>query len=217
MQNYIIKQYCLLVEFLGNALGPDYEIILRDLTLEGSPIVAISNSTRSQKNPMTDLSKKLLDNNNEFKQDYIYNINSKNSTGYTRGATLLIRDNNDLIVGMLGIQFSDRRFMENIENLLKIIHPLGFNHKYSIMESNKDNVSEIFIDNPNDLMNEILNKSLFDTNIDLDKPISYDDRLNLVINLKKNGIFKIKGSVQFIAIKLKVSVATVYRYLNALE
>ena len=44
MISNILHQYTLLVDFLGKALGPDYEIVLHDITSEPSRIVAIANS-----------------------------------------------------------------------------------------------------------------------------------------------------------------------------
>lgn len=223
MSIYILKQFSKLVEFLGHALGPDYEIILRDLTQDGGPIIAMSNSNRSVSSPMTDLSAQLIANNDSFKQDYIYNINSKNSEGYTRGATLLIRDENDNIIGMLGIQFNDSKYMEIIENILDTIHPKNFNHRYKINpsftlanESKTQNNTEIFMDDPEILMESIYKKTINNLKIDVDEKTSSDNRIIIVSSLQSNGLFQIKGAVKFVADKLNVSAASVYRYLGEL-
>lgn len=44
MSNTILEQYKILVDFLGKALGPDYEIVLHDITSEPGQIIAIANS-----------------------------------------------------------------------------------------------------------------------------------------------------------------------------
>ena len=43
MTSSILHQYTILVDFLGKALGPDYEIVLHDITAEPSRIIAIAN------------------------------------------------------------------------------------------------------------------------------------------------------------------------------
>ena len=44
MSSDILKPYKILVDFLGKALGPDYEVVLHDITSEPGQIVAIANS-----------------------------------------------------------------------------------------------------------------------------------------------------------------------------
>ncbi|MEG1747831.1 MAG: PAS domain-containing protein, partial [Oscillospiraceae bacterium] len=58
MVNPIVQQYIQLVDFLGYALGPDYEIALHDLTNQNQSIVAIANnhiSGRQVGAPMTNV------------------------------------------------------------------------------------------------------------------------------------------------------------------
>ena len=58
-----LKPFISLVEFLGQALGPTYEIVLHDLKDPDHSIVAIANgdlSGRSIGGPLTDLALKLL-------------------------------------------------------------------------------------------------------------------------------------------------------------
>lgn len=42
--NPLLQQYIKLTEFLGLALGPDYEVVLHDLTNKDHSIIAIANS-----------------------------------------------------------------------------------------------------------------------------------------------------------------------------
>ena len=41
--NALLRQYVKLTEFLGAALGPDYEVALHDLTDKNRSIIAIAN------------------------------------------------------------------------------------------------------------------------------------------------------------------------------
>ena len=43
MANSLLQQYVKLTEFLGFALGPDYEVALHDLTDKNRSIIAIAN------------------------------------------------------------------------------------------------------------------------------------------------------------------------------
>ena len=42
--NLILQHYIKLTEFLGKALGPDYEVALHDLTRKDRSIIAIANN-----------------------------------------------------------------------------------------------------------------------------------------------------------------------------
>ena len=41
--NALLQHYVKLTEFLGHALGPDYEVALHELTEDSNQIIAISN------------------------------------------------------------------------------------------------------------------------------------------------------------------------------
>ena len=43
-----LEPYRVVVSFLGEALGPDYEVVLHDLTSEDGTIVAIVNNTHQR-------------------------------------------------------------------------------------------------------------------------------------------------------------------------
>ena len=43
MTKELFQQYSILVDYLGKVLGPDYEIVLHDLTQSNKEVVAIAN------------------------------------------------------------------------------------------------------------------------------------------------------------------------------
>ena len=61
--NLILQHYIKLTEFLGKALGPDYEVALHDLTRKDRSIIAIANnyiSGREVGAPLTNMSLSIL-------------------------------------------------------------------------------------------------------------------------------------------------------------
>ena len=63
MANSLLQQYVKLTEFLGHALGPDYEVALHDLTDKNRSIVAIANNHVSGREigaPLTNVALKIL-------------------------------------------------------------------------------------------------------------------------------------------------------------
>ncbi|WP_373924698.1 helix-turn-helix domain-containing protein [Bifidobacterium asteroides] len=47
--------------------------------------------------------------------------------------------------------------------------------------------------------------------------LTKQDRLDIIRNIKDRGIFLIKGAVGIVAPELKISIPTLYRYLQALK
>ena len=63
MANPLLQHYIKLTEFLGHALGPDYEVALHDLTDKNRSIIAIANnhvSGREVGAPLTNVALKIL-------------------------------------------------------------------------------------------------------------------------------------------------------------
>ena len=60
----LLQHYAKLTEFLGAALGPDYEVALHDLTDKNRSIIAIANGRISGRNtgsPISEMTQKLLE------------------------------------------------------------------------------------------------------------------------------------------------------------
>ena len=63
MANPLLQHYIKLTEFLGQALGPDYEVALHDMTDKNRSIVAIANNHISGREigaPLTNVALKIL-------------------------------------------------------------------------------------------------------------------------------------------------------------
>ena len=74
MVNPLLRHYVKLTEFLGQALGPDYEVALHDLTDKNRSIVAIANNHVSGRNvgaPLTNVALKILMDKSYENQDYV--------------------------------------------------------------------------------------------------------------------------------------------------
>ena len=71
--NPLLQQYIKLTEFLGLALGPDYEVVLHDLTNKDHSIIAIANSHISGRKlgaPLTNMSLSILRDKSYEHTDY---------------------------------------------------------------------------------------------------------------------------------------------------
>ena len=188
MANPLLQHYIKLTEFLGQALGPDYEVALHDMTDKNRSIVAIANNHISGREigaPLTNVALKILMDKSYETQDYRLHYCGLSAEGKTlRSSTMFIKHNSKL-VGMLCINFDDSRFHEISDAILKLIHPDDFVHHH-----------------------------YFGVTADRLTP---DERMQIIASLENGGIFLLKGAVKDVADALHCSQASVYRYLSQIK
>ncbi|MFV0519069.1 MAG: transcriptional regulator [Lachnospirales bacterium] len=209
--NKNLNNYISIVDFLADFLGNDTEIVLHDMTDLENSVVAIRNGHLSGREigaPATDLVLEILKNNKYNKMKYVSNYSGKSKTGKEmRSATYFIRDNKERIVGMLclNMDLEKVRVMKGfIDNMLSNV---------SVQE---DHISETFSHNANELTIDIIQNIVNAYDIPPER-MEQDEKIKIVSELNEKGVFLIKGAVSQTADVLKVSDATVYRYLGKLK
>ena len=125
----LLRQYVKLTEFLGAALGPDYEVALHDLTDKSRSIIAIANgyiSGREIGAPLTNMALGVLKDGSYEWQDYRLHYSGVSAAGNPlRSSTMFIKEDGKLI-GMLCINFDDSRFQSFAQQVLTLCHPNQF-------------------------------------------------------------------------------------------
>ena len=216
------EHYVKLVNFLGIVLGPSYEIALHDLSMGDESIIAIANgnvTNRTIGSPLTPLIMEYIANERYKTEDYdvnYYSVSMKNKI--LRSSTIYIKDKGKL-VGLLCVTFDDFMFKDVSNAVMSLCHPdeliKGFSfERIDDLSVNQD--TEIVSTNIEELISETINNIIKRSNLSIDK-LKKKDRLFVVSELKKRGIFSLKNAVTEVAKNLKVSEATAYRYLNEIE
>ena len=118
-----LEPYRVVVSFLGEALGPDYEVVLHDLTSEDGTIVAIVNnhiSGRTEGAPLSNMALRFIQERMYEKQDYLAGYQgASQAKGRLRSSTMFIKDNGQLI-GMLCINFDAGKYSRIAQELLAL-------------------------------------------------------------------------------------------------
>lgn len=223
--NKYLKPYIPLVHFLGIALGPLVEIVLHDISLPNTSIIAIANnhiSGRKVGGPSTDLILRMLNDlkSNKNKTNFVANYSSQTKNNIKcKSSSYFIRDNENNLIGCLCININIGSVIEaqNILNLLinPVTQPNILPSEALNSSSQTDEDKQIFEnlhESISDTINTIIDSST-SYNIDLSK-LSVTERIKLVGQLNEKGLFHLKGSVPAIAAKFKVSEPTIYRYLS---
>ena len=230
MKTEILQQCINIVEFLGNALGQDYEVVLHDLDSDPPAIAAITNghiSGRAIGSPVTDAAIQMLSAKAYESNNYVCNYKGITGDGHIlRSSTMFIKDSAGKPIGLLCINFDDSRFQELQGTLLSTIHPGDFlepeTEKVSppIPKDASASPSAAYAENfPVDI-SSLMQKIFDDATVSLETPV---DRLNqferreIVEQLNEQGLFQLKGAVSFVARKFSCSNATIYRYLSEIS
>jgi predicted transcriptional regulator YheO len=214
----LLASYLPMLDFLAAVMGKDAEIVLHDVSHMDNSVVAIRNghvSGREVGAPTTNLALKLIKNGKYGDSDFLSNYKGQADDGKTlRSSTYFIRDNRKKLIGMLCINIDTSRFEQFRDFLEGIVgfpeNPVGANN------AEKDTVIEHFSNSVEAVAFESIDSVLKERNIS-PKRMSQDEKIDVIKDLNKSGVFLLKGSVSEVAARLKVSEATIYRYLNKLK
>ena len=144
----LLYSYKTTVKFLGSVLGPDYEVVLQDLSNKNHSVIAIENghiSGRTIGSPLTSAVFQMLSSKVYEENDFVANYKGVAENGHLlRSSSMFIKDSNGNPIGLLCINFDDSRYMELHEKLFSMIHPGNFVKNISSGLSNStDNIKDL--------------------------------------------------------------------------
>lgn len=226
MTEEMIRQFSTVVEFLGQALGPDHEITLYDLEAEGQPVIAIANGRISGQTVGNSLPQIIQDSlaQGDMPVYIVHFINHLQKDGKAiRSSAMFLRDGSGNAVGLLCINFDDSRFLELSASLLDLVHPRAFiRQQYAASDAvplaklEEAAPGEPVHHNVSTMVQEIFSKAVNSLNIPADR-LNQEERIALIGHLRELGIFRLKGAVPYVANQLGCSPPSVYRYLGKAE
>jgi predicted transcriptional regulator YheO len=223
MDKKTIEQYSIIVEFLGKALGPDYEVVLHDVENYNNSILAIANghvSGRTLGAPITNFGLSTIADKSYKDSEYKVNYNgvSRNHK-VLRSSSMFIKDDKGELIGLLCINFDDTKYIDISNQILKLCHPDSMVDVQNTFVSSTliiEDDPESFTGSIPDVTSSVLNQVLEEKEIPLDK-ISSEERLQIVEILDKKGVFMLKGAVSEVAKQLSCSEPSIYRYLSKIN
>lgn len=219
--NALLRQYVKLTEFLGAALGPDYEVALHDLTDKNRSIIAIVNgyiSGREIGAPLTNMALSVLKDESYEWQDYRLHYSGVSAAGNTlRSSTMFIKEDGKLI-GMLCINFDDSRYQAFARQVLTLCHPNQYFSALTQPEEAPEDAPrpETFRNSTEAVTQDAIAHELERLGVPADR-LTSEERLQIISNLEQSGIFLLKGAVKDAAAGLGCSQASVYRYLSQIR
>ena len=210
--NPLLKRVLPAVDFLAEVLGEDAEIVLHDVLDINKSVVAIRNSQVSGRrvgSPATNLVLKVLKDGSTEDRDYLANYRGISAYGKTlKSSTYFIRDEDRRIVGLLCVNIDTEklvRFRSFLDSLIRIPDGNGDEGTEERFSQTMESLSE-------DSIEMVIGKIGV-----APERMSPEEKADIVQKLNDEGVFLLKGSVGKVASRLKVSEATVYRYLKQYE
>lgn len=219
----LVQKYIPMVDFLAQALGPNFEVVLHDVSVPDSSIIAIGNnhiSKRQVGGPVTDLALKIVKAGLEDNQDFIVNYNGRLGNGnITRSSTYFIKNERGQIEGALCINMNISPLLEMQDYIKTLIGSTipqcpqqnNGNHLETAVE-----VFENLHETIDDVIHAIIEKVLSEFPVTPER-MSAEEKIEAVKKLNEHGLFLLKGGLVAVANSMNVSEATIYRYLNKVK
>lgn len=216
MKTDLLSKYAVMVDFLAEVLGTDHEIVLHDITNLDHSIIAIRNNHVSEREiggPATDLVLKTLKNSEDSEKPFICNYKGVSKNGkQIRSSTFFIRNEEGKIIGMLCINSDTTAFAKFIDAFQGIAAyanlPDFGTEEMHISENLSSSIEELTLKSIESI---ISGQSISPERM---KP---EEKIEIVSELNKLGVFLLKGAVSEVAKNLKSSEATIYRYLQKVK
>lgn len=214
-----LETYIPLVNFIADIIGPHCEVLLHDVIDVQNSVIAIRNgyiSGRQLGCPLTDFGLELLENKNYLNQNAVVNYLSRTVSGEKlRSSTYFIKDENNILIGMLCVNIlisPDSLVVKNLTD--KLISTL-FNNNSTVntVVNEEEKVMESLNTSIEKVVDSAIEKILDENEIPVER-MSIDEKIFVVQKLNTNGIFKIKGAITKVAGALQTSESTIYRYLS---
>ncbi len=221
----IIKQYCTLVEFLGQVLGKQYEIVLHDLSDNSNSIACIVNnhiSGRTPGAPLTSLALQLIADRVYEKKDFVVDYRGiSRSNSLLRSSTMFIKDDLGKLIGMLCINYDTSCYFQTLESLSELFRmsPMlgsGIDDLRQLVDLPHNNAEETFQNSVVEVVQSVLDGAVKQSGVPINR-LTKDEKMSLVEILESKGVFLLKGAVSEVAKQMETSEATIYRYLNQIN
>ena len=209
MANPLLQHYIKLTEFLGQALGPDYEVALHDMTDKNRSIVAIANNHISGREigaPLTNVALKILMDKSYETQDYRLHYCGLSAEGKTlRSSTLFLRDEDGNPSVCIAIN-------EDITKSLELERYLHSRNRVATDQPNEDK----YRGDVNDMLQHLMDQAQLMVGKN-SAHMTKEDKLRYLEFLDKHGAFLITYSNAQVCKALNISQFSLYNYLRMIR
>lgn len=204
-KKYLLNFVAQLADALGQTLGKNCEVVVHDLEVPESSIIAIANgglTGRKVGDTLDALGLQLL--KNRTSSDLInYTTKTKDGKGL-RSSSIFLRDETGRIFGALCMNF-------DISGLLKLQEWLE-----EALGAERPAVNESFEHTVDEVLETMIQGAIAGTGKEI-ADLKREDKVAVVANLESRGAFLIRYSVERVAELLGMTKYTIYNYLDEIK
>ncbi|ALC89248.1 hypothetical protein AM500_05210 [Bacillus sp. FJAT-18017] len=214
MDSELFRHYTNIMNYFGEILGSDYELVLHILNPNGgSHIGHIVNgelSGRSLDAPLTNYARKLIEEKVYLKQDSVVGYVGEGPRGKKfRSSTMFIKDAEGNLQGLLCINFDADVYRKVAKDILKLAN-LSLDIEHINIKTEQEQPIEKLSDNVRTIIHTVIDRDILASGAQL----SPDQKKLVISTLKDHGVFEIKGTINEVAEIMGMSESSVYRYLQ---
>lgn len=200
----ILKTMSLMADQMANFWGKNCEISIYQLDNNRYKITYISKSKVTNRALGDEISIEEMEKNTN--STGVMSLNNTKEGRIIKSSIIPIKDDKENLIGFMSINYDitelmlAKKFLEDLGGIC----PQGYQAEDSKNQS-IHNILYEFVDNCLD---------------DVGKPVTYlnkEEKVQIVKRLNEQGVFLIKGSVDYLAEKLCVSRYTIYNYLEEIK
>lgn len=220
-----LEKYILLLDFFAEVCGPEYELVLHDVSRPEASIIAIRNgqiSGRTAGSTMSDYAPTFIKliRNGGCSEDMVAHVDKTRDNRILESHTFFIKDEQGELRGMICANHDVTdliRLHDTLHEKILMLNGLSGRSALPEKEETPAPLENIFTaeneSNLDGLMDVLIEKAVseFPTPLGAMTP---EERTRFVGVLKGRHLFSMKGAVPKVARRLGVSEATVYRYLK---
>ena len=214
--NSSLNKYIPLVEFIGEACGADFEVILHDTENPERSIIAIKNghlSGREIGGPMTELALRLARKEEYRDRDFIAGYEGRLQNGKRFISSTFFIKEQEKLIGMLCINFDPSAISALSGQVQKLLDSF---HIISGSRENKSDYTEVLDNSVSMLSRSIIDETISSLAVQPDR-LTASEKQDVIAELNEQDVFATKGAVAQTARRLNISVPTVYRYLKKIR
>ncbi len=206
----LLDRYISIADLIVKTFGDDVEVVLHDLRHPQNSVVYVANSRvtgRAVGESFQYLISKALDStdsDDSMLANYYFEQNGRK----IRSSSLFIRDDAGELIGALCINIDTTRALAQAKWLESLVP--GLQLSISHVDKNEDRQSSGRTDDILQTVNALIDRILEDN----PNPKNREERLQLIGFMETRGVFLVKGALDRVAEKLKMSKVTLYADLD---
>ena len=207
----VLAHYVNMAQVLGEMFAPILETVVHDLREPESSIIAIYNghlTSREVGDGATNLGHRLLEG--EFPDVLVGYENESPNGQKMKSSSLAIRDEDDELIGVLGLNMNVTYFKQFGAFIEQFISSERSDH---VTSPERFETTPNGMSTPREDIKQAITHYITSQNWDAQR-LSYADKREIVEHLYKNGYFKSRGAVTIIADELGLTRPSVYNYKN---